>query len=525
MVVQVKPRIKMGAKGGAFGGLPEGERFKSFQNFYEGASKTYRLGNKGVSGGGADTNLATKLATLRNRSRTIIANNPYGETAVTSYAANVIGRGFVAKFENKDLQAAWDKWKDECDADGMSNLSGLAELTARAEFSDGEALCRKRVRRPSDGLTVPLQIQLIESDYLDAGYTDQMKNIFHGIQFDGVGRRVSYHIFKSHPGELNSNLTNNPLDRIPVPAADMVHIFRRLRPGQNRGVPKLSNIIVRLYEIDEMQDGLLAKQKIAQLFGWIIKRKGPEESDLTQEDNVVGEDVETGQASQTEDGTIIRSIKSGGVHYLDDNEDIDFSTPDGIGPNYIEWLKNELRVCAKGIGLTYEQFTGDLSGVNYTSIRAGLIEFRRSIEQVQYNLYSFRFYRTIARWFNDAAVMGGIVNIPGYWDAPNEYLPSFKAQGWDHVDPLKDRMADMIDVRAGFNSRRNVIDARGADVEDIDRELMEDALSELILDSIPAKTTKTGVAQMMKDATDVLESSDNESDEADKESDENENEE
>jgi lambda family phage portal protein len=183
------------------------------------------------------------------------------------------------------------------------------------------------------------------------------------------------------------------------------------------------------------------------------------------------------------------------VHYLDDGEEIDFSTPEGVGSNYIAWLKTELRVCAKGVGLTYEQFTGDLTGVNYTSIRAGVIEFRRSIEQVQYHLYAFRFYRKISSWFVDAAIMSGVVNIENYWDDPSEHLPTFKAQGWDHVDPLKDRTADLLDARAGFNSRRNIIDSRGGDYDDIDRELIEDAISDLILDSIPAKTTKTGILQ------------------------------
>ena len=492
----------MGAKGGVFGGLSEGERLNSINNFYEGASRTYRLANKGVSSAGADSNLASRLTTLRNRSRTLIANNPYGETAVTSYAANVVGKGFTAKFKNKKLQVAWNKWIEECDADGMSNLSGLAELTARAEFSDGEVLLRKRPRRKSDGLTVPLQLQVLEADYLDVGYDDQNKRVLHGIQFNGVGKRTGYHVFKSHPGERKLGLEMNPLDRIFVAADDMVHTFRRLRPGQNRGVPKMANIIVRLYEIDEMQDGLLAKQKIAQLFGWIVKRPKAEEDDLTKEQNTVGEIPVVGEETETEDGTIITKIKSGGVHYLDEGEEVDFSTPDGVGSNYIDWLKSELRVCAKGIGLTYEQFTGDLSGVNYTSIRAGVIEFRRAIEQVQYHLYAFRFYRTIARWFNDAAVMAGVVDISNYWDDPTEHLPTFKAQGWDHVDPLKDRTADLIDSRSGFNSRRNIIDSRGGDVDDIDRELIEDALGDLILDSIPAKTTKTGIIQTSLNAGD-----------------------
>jgi lambda family phage portal protein len=187
------------------------------------------------------------------------------------------------------------------------------------------------------------------------------------------------------------------------------------------------------------------------------------------------------------------------VHYLDQDEDVEFSTPDGIGPNYVPWLRQELRICAKGVGLTYEQFTGDLTGVNYTSIRAGLIEFRRVIEQVQNNLYVFRLCRTVAGWFNDAAYMSGKWTPDNYWSNRASYLPKFRSQGWDWVDPIKDKMADLLDVRAGFNSRKGVVDARGYDWDSINEELEKDVASELILDSIPAKTTKTGILQSIID--------------------------
>jgi lambda family phage portal protein len=479
----------MGAKGGIWGGIPEGARFV---NYYEGASRTYRLGNKGLSGGGANNNLAGNLTSLVKRSRNVVANNPFGENAVTTYTANVVGSGFIPTFPDKKLQDLWALWSQECDADGLSNFSGLCELMARGEFIDGEILLRKRLRRPSDNMTVPLQLQVMECDHLDVGFTDMTRNIFMGIEYEKyLGKRKSYHLYRQHPNDMGVTDTR----RTEVKADDIIHLYRRLRAGQNRGIPKLSNILVRLYEIDEMQDGMLAKQKIAQLFGWIIKKKAAVTEDLSQEDNTVGE--KTGEV--TDDGTIITSIKSGGVHYLDEDEDIEFSTPDGIGPNYVPWLKQELRVAAKGIGLTYEQFTGDLSGVNYTSIRAGLIEFRRAIEQVQYNLYVFRLCRTVAGWFNDAAVMAGKFVADDYWENRASYLPTFRSPGWAYVDPIKDKMGDLLDVRAGFNSRKGIVDSRGGNFDVINNDLLEDLALELILDSIPAKTTKTGILQAIVD--------------------------
>ena len=39
-----------------------------------------------------------------------------------------------------------------------------------------------------------------------------------------------------------------------VPAAEVMHLFRSLRPGQLRGVPWMANAFVRLWELDQYDD-------------------------------------------------------------------------------------------------------------------------------------------------------------------------------------------------------------------------------------------------------------------------------
>jgi capsid protein len=61
-------------------------------------------------------------------------------------------------------------------------------------------------------------------------------------------------------------------------------------------------------------------------------------------------------------------------------EDIKFSDPADVGGSHSEFLRTQFRVVAATIGITYEQLTGDLTGVNYSSNRAGMLEFRRRCE-------------------------------------------------------------------------------------------------------------------------------------------------
>jgi len=480
-----KPRIKVHA----------GLSHAKFLNSYEGASRSYRMGQKGMSNGGPNQDIKQSLGTLRKRSRHAIQNHPLAVSAIENYTSQLIGNGITAKWPDKDVQSLWDKWIKECDADGIDNFYGLQVLAARSQFESGEVLVRRRARLPQDGLAVPLQIQLLESDHLDENHNDQFgrNNITMGIEFNGIGQRSHYHLWRNHPSE-SGTLTGNVRTR--VPANDVIHLFRRLRPGQQRGVPELTAVLARLYDIDEMQDSTLMKQKSAALFGWIVTKKSPE-IQVGQEGNDVSTLLGEDNGEETEEGTPITEIRSGGIHYMEEDEAVTFSSPDGIGQNYIPWLKSELRTIAKGLpGCTYEQLTGDLEGVNYSSIRAGLVEIRRRVEQLQYMMMIHRFCHPVAQWFLDHAVIGGKVSIPNYWANRDEHLPKWFTPKWDWVDPLKDVMADLIEVRAGYATRSDKVAERNGDIDKNDAQLLIEQASELVLDSNPSKTTKAGQLQV-----------------------------
>jgi capsid protein len=71
-----------------------------------------------------------------------------------------------------------------------------------------------------------------------------------GVQFDELGRRVAYRLFSYHPGGV---LILNPRGGIvsqPVPADQIMHVYRVVRPGQVRGVPWLAPMMMALRRPD-----------------------------------------------------------------------------------------------------------------------------------------------------------------------------------------------------------------------------------------------------------------------------------
>jgi capsid protein len=63
---------------------------------------------------------------------------------------------------------------------------------------------------------------------------------------------------------------------------------------------------------------------------------------------------------------------------------------------------------------TYEQLTGDLTQVNYSSIWAGLLEFRRRVESLQHGVIVHQLCRPIWQAWMAQAVLEGALTLTGY---------------------------------------------------------------------------------------------------------------
>ena len=466
---------------------------------YEGASTGRRMGFWGTSTTGPSSVVINNLNTLRARSRQLIRNNPLVDGGTDSYVANLIGSGINPRWQVNDptlklgLQKLWEDWVDEADFAGVLNFYGLQSLICRGLIDAGEILVRLIPRRPEDGLSVPLQIQLLEADHLDVAYSTIWENgneIRMGIEIDAEGKRVAYHLWPEHPGE--AFITNhNIAQRIRVPAAEILHIFRPLRAGQMRGRPWFSSIIVKIHELDQYSDAELVRKKGAAMFGGFITEASGMTGDASAFFGIRGD-------NDSENRDVV-ALEPGTFPILPRGLDVKFSQPVDVGQTYEVWLKQNLRETAMGIGVTYEQFTGDLSGVNYSSIRAGLLEFRRRVMQLQREILIFQFCRPVSHAWTDAAVLSGALTIPGYFPNRRIYRRiKWRPDGWAWVDPVKDVSAEKEGVRDGFKSRSQVVAERGGDIETVDQENTEDNARadrlKLVYDTDPRKTGKTAAA-------------------------------
>ena len=201
-----------------------------------------------------------------------------------------------------------------------------------------------------------------------------------------------------------------------------------------------------------------------------------------------------------EDGVVEASLEPGTMQRLKPGQDVRFAEPADAGSSYEGFFRNQLRAVATAAGVTYEQLSGDLTQVNYSSIRAGLLEFRRRCETIQHAVVVHQLCRPVWREWMRTAVLAGALDAPGFATDPAPHLVAkWIPQGWQWVDPEKEFKAVVLAIRAGLMSRSEAISAFGYDAEEIDREIAADnaradALG-LVLDSDPRRVARTGAAQ------------------------------
>src|SRR5512134_3853495 len=128
---------------------------------YEGARIGRRTDGWVVAGTSANAEIGTALTRLRDRSRDLVRNNPYAAKAVQAVVSNLVGTGIMprARASNTGINEAadrlWAGFAETCDADGLTDFSGLQALIVRAMVESSECLIRIRTRQREDGLPVP----------------------------------------------------------------------------------------------------------------------------------------------------------------------------------------------------------------------------------------------------------------------------------------------------------------------------------------------------------------------------------
>lgn len=451
---------------------------------YDGATKGRRGWRATASSANSETDLS--LHTLRNRSRDLRRNSAYISRAIQVITANVVGKGIRVQFtgrsdrQTKRIRDLWKQWAgtNNIDFENRMNINMIQDMAMDAISESGEIILRKRRRQPSEENPFPIQIQMLESDFINDTMgsffqTENGNSIIQGIEFDQEGRRIAYNLYKEHPGSSFVKFNNVSYESISIPEDEIIHAYRADRPGQIRGIPWPSPIMLNIKDLEEYEDTQLVRQKIAACFTAFVINQ------------------ETGNGlGQTEIDDIER-FEPGMIENLNGDKQVVLSNPPTV-ENYNEYITTMLHKIATGIGISYESLTGDLSQVNFSSARMGWIEMGRNISKWQQQIMISQILEPTVKWFFEALDLMG-VNTDGI-----SY--SFITPSREMIDPTKETAAKIRQIRGGLITLTEAIAEQGKDPEEHfaqvkkDNEMIDQ--NNFVFDSDARQVTQSGMQQI-----------------------------
>lgn len=467
-----------------------------------------------VASSSADVDTIFDLHTLRGRSRDLVRNTPIATGAIGTYVANVIGSGlslmctpdYDALGMTEEEADAWcDKTEKEfamwaesadCDITRTQNFYGLQGLAFRSMMESGDTFALLPfIPRPSN--PYQLVIQLIEADRVDnpngtfgassaiaepTGGTGiaanpgtpaaaGTKNVS-GVVIDQYGAPVAYTIANQHPTDLTVGGAGVKWATYQAYGAktgrrNVLHIFDRLRPGQNRGVPLLAPVIDSLKQIDRYTDAELMAAVISAMFTVFVET--PEVGDI--DTGFAGEQGTTLVAPPNKGGGKI-GMGAGSIVGLAPGEKISFADPKRPSGAFDPFVSAILRQIGVAIGLPYEILIKHFTA-SYSASRAAILEAWRIFKQRR-DFISTQFCNPIYQAWMEEAIALGRIDAPGFFDDPairRAYLGcEWVGDAPTQIDPLKEIQAAQIRMETGVSDLpAEIMELRGKNWEDVHR--------------------------------------------------------
>lgn len=404
--------------------------------------------NKGWRGRGTSANVEAglALAILRNRAREFVRDSWAGQRILDVLVSHTVGTGIQVvpntgsdRADNR-FRLAWEKWDENADIEGVMGFGAMQALAVRGMVEGGESVLRHiDITMDTDDRIAPIRLLGLEGDQIDgASYRENARL---GVKLGEFGRREGLYLFKHHPGDENAPMTNARESSL-VAWNDLIHLYRPLRFGQVRGISWFAPILLTGKEMQDLTEAAIVKERTQASFAGFIKRQSGGLSPLA--------------GKEDDQGRKITRIEPGMIADIGDAE-IVFSQPSGqssFGEAYVVGMQ----AMAAGAGITYDQLTGDLTRANYSSLRAGKIEFRRLVEQIQWHMLAPRLCMPVARRFSQRCQLAGILPVRREGYPVDLVMPANEP-----IDPKKDLEADILAVRSGRLSPQEFISAWGRD--------------------------------------------------------------
>lgn len=452
------------------------QRANSRLGAYRGARKDRTRKEWLPGGGSADYDILPDLPDLRERSRDLNRNDGVAAGITLTMGVHTVGTGILpqsridatalelddedASILQRSAERAFREWMPSASADGRDFVE-LENLIDRQILENGEAILIRRAKiRP--GRQQRFCWLNVESDRLStpSGFATK-QNIRDGVEIDGDGEPVAYHIRKTHPGDgyyslgtdFNEHERITAKDRFGTP--NVMHLYHQVRAGQSRGVPFFAPVLDRFQELAGYLEAEVVAARIAACFGLLIEKADPAGAAAA----AVAETNSSGQR--------IEELEPGLIEYLAAGDKVTQVNPARPGGNFDAFVMRLLRMIGGALGIPYELVLKDFSQTNYSSARAALLEATKYFK-TRRDWLARKFCQPTYEMVLEEAWLQDRLDVPDFYGSKTAITRArwitTGVGGW--VDPTKEVTAARDAIDAGLSTLSDENAEQGADWEE-----------------------------------------------------------
>lgn len=379
----------------------------------------------------ADT--VMQLPTLRGMSRDLGRNNPIGVGAINTNVDRTVGTGIALQAEpdrkvlgwsdqqaedwKGNLERRFSIWADsvECDITGHGNFYDAQSLVLRSSLESGDCFTLLPEDAPTQSQPYRLRLQILEADRIgNPNGAQDTDGVCAGIRFDVArGTPLAAFVYDRHPG---SNVAASAATRYAGQWYDflgrsgrrrLLHHFKKLRPGQPRGIPYLAPVIEAIKQLGRYTEAEINAAVVSSFFTVFITTESGQPAP-----------VWTGQPAQTPAAQLPAEVAMGSaaVMGLAPGEKPEFADPSRPNPAFDPFVTAILQQIGMALGLPLELLIKRFNS-SYSASKAALLDawvWFRSQRTWLIRTFCQPVYET---WLAEAVAVGH-VEAPGFFTDP-----------------------------------------------------------------------------------------------------------
>lgn len=417
------------------------------------------------------------LPALRARARDLRLNNPIVAGAVIDNRVNIVGPngfdlqpmvkffdGSSDQFANDVIKKAFDKWSVRKYASASQRLSFLMiqYLAIDHLFIDGEIILRiitdKKVTKDNPfGFTL---------DFIDPNDVDHDKNenlpngntILMGVEIDEWRRLKA--IWVKDKDKYNELYSFNGGNSKRISAEEIIFVYDPLHFKAVHGITPLAPVMTTLKDLDMWEDYSLQNAKASAAKMGFLKKPLDAIYDYQGADEVEGE------TSSEPDAGKYMDFEGGTVEELPAGYEFQAFTPEFPHAQHAEFVRNNGRKIATGIGRDYTSLFGDRENESYSSARSGELKQRATYSYLQSIIREQMLIPIYENWLKFALLNGQLEPLR------MSDIERYKDHWWQGyvkpwVDMQKEIDAQKAAEEAGYISKIQIVSQMGNRYEDV----------------------------------------------------------